>query len=262
VKQLVVAAIPEPGEVIELTQEQHHYLARVRRVSQGTKITCVDAAGRRGQAVVVAAASSATSLRLQVREREEPPTTPEGGDPRIAVTLYVALLKGKKLDTVVRQVTELGVDRIVPVITRHCVSRPAPDDLLKKSRRWEEIAKEATQQSGRSTVPALAPPAVLHDLGAEGAPDSSSPALSLVFHEAADRVLTIPGALNSSTTPGEIRALVGPEGGLAQEEVEYLSGGGWQVRRMPTPVLRAETAAVAAATLVQSLRSEYTATAS
>jgi 16S rRNA (uracil1498-N3)-methyltransferase len=259
---LVVAAIPEPGEVIALTHEQHHYLARVRRVPEGTEITCVDSIGRRGKAVLVAAASPGTSLGLRVTQREEPAAVTGGGQAEIAVTLYVALLKGKKLDTVVRQVTELGVDRIVPVITRHCVSRPAPADLLKKSRRWEGIVREATQQSGRSTVPAVEPPADLYDLGTLGVPGSSPPVLSLVFHEAAEEVLTIPGTVNSSDPPGEIRVLVGPEGGLATEEVEYLSGSGWHVRRMPAPILRAETAAVAAATLVQSLRSEYTATAS
>lgn len=262
-KQLVVAAIPAVGAVIELTQEQHHYLARVRRVAAGSEISCVDRSGCRARAVVVApAAADQNRVVLRVVHREEGASAGSAIRSPIPVTLYVALLKGKKLDTVVRQVTELGVDRIVPVITRHCVSRPDPGDLQRKSRRWEGIVREATQQSGRPTLPTLAPTAQLSDLGARDTPAEDSSSLSYVFHETAEEVLSIRRGIDYPRPPGEIRVLVGPEGGLAGEEVSYLAEQGWKIRRMPVPVLRAETAAVAAATLVQSLRSEYTASAS
>ncbi|MFW5694040.1 MAG: RsmE family RNA methyltransferase [Alkalispirochaeta sp.] len=261
-KQLVVAMIPAPGKVVELTDEQYHYLGRVRRVGAGTEIPCVDSSGRRATTVVVARPGDHRSFALEVVRHGPPAGAADPSGASIPVTLYVALLKGKKLDTVVRQVTELGVDRIVPVITRHCVSRPDPADLQRKSRRWESIAREATQQSGRPTIPAVEPAAVLQEVEATEPRGPSAPALSLVFHEAAETVLSIPKTVDSGEPPREIRVLVGPEGGLAPEELEYLSGIGWHVRRMPVPVVRAETAAVAAATLVQSLRSEYTATAS
>lgn len=265
-KQLVVTAIPAVGDVIELTQEQYHYLVRVRRVSMGTKISCVDRNGYRARAAVVGSSASAagsdhSSLVLRVVEQEQAVTADAAAAPPIPVTLYVALLKGKKLDTVVRQVTELGVDRIVPVITRHCVSRPDSGDLLRKSHRWEGIAREATQQSGRPTVPDLAPAAQLQELAALTSPEDEPRSLSVVFHETAEQVLSMSGKIDPQQPPHEIRVLVGPEGGLAQEEVAYLADSGWKIRRMPVPVLRAETAAVAATTLVQSLRSEYTAPA-
>lgn len=262
-KQLVVASIPAEGEVIELTQEQHHYLARVRRMAAESEISCVDRNGRRARAVVVApAAADQDRMVLRVVEREEEVSAGSATVSPIPVTLYLALLKGKKLDAVVRQVTELGVDRIVPVITRHCVSRPDPGDLLRKSHRWEGIVREATQQSGRPTLPTLAPAAQLTDLGVPDTPAEEASSLSVVFHETAERVLTIRRGIDYPRPLGAIRVLVGPEGGLAGEEVTYLAEKGWKIRRMPVPVLRAETAAVAAATLVQSLRSEYTASAS
>ncbi|MEX2444946.1 MAG: RsmE family RNA methyltransferase [Alkalispirochaeta sp.] len=261
-KQLVVSAIPTPGEVIELTEEQYHYLMRVRRVTEGTEISCIDDSGHRAKTVVALASSDHGLPVLRVVERYASGAPGSSAITAIPVTLYVAFLKGKKLDAVVRQVTELGVDRIVPVITRHCVSRPDPGDLLRKSCRWEGIVREATQQSGRATVPTVEPAAKLEDLTAQVAPADRPASLSVVFHEAAEDVLSIAQAVNSPGPPDEIRALVGPEGGLAAAEVDYLSGSGWHIRRMPVPVLRAETAAVAAAALVQSLRSEYTAGAS
>jgi 16S rRNA (uracil1498-N3)-methyltransferase len=179
----------------------------------------------------------------------------------VSVALYVALLKGKKLDTVVRQVTELGVDRIVPILTRHCVSRPEGHDLEKKSRRWQEIAREATQQSGRRGLPVVETPLPLEAVATRTTVEDPESTLSLALHEGASEALAL-GSLLRRPPPVAIRVLVGPEGGLAPGEVDLLARSGWAVRRIPVPVLRAETAAVAAATLVQSLRSEYTATSS
>jgi len=262
VKQLVVSAIPVPGELIKLTEEQYHYLVRVRRVTEGMEISCIDGGGHRATTVVVAQAGNDDPVALRVVHRSETDGSRSSPRSAIPVTLYMALLKGKKLDTVVRQVTELGVDRIVPVITQHCVSRPAADDLQRKGRRWEGIVREATQQSGRATIPTVERVAVLRDVGSAQSREHAPPPLSLVFHEAAETVLSISDTVRSSRPPGEIRVLVGPEGGLAPGEIDYLVDHGWQANRMPAPVLRAETAAVAAATLVQSLRSEYTASAS
>ncbi|HKK49434.1 MAG TPA: RsmE family RNA methyltransferase [Alkalispirochaeta sp.] len=261
-KQLVVSAVPAPGEVIELTEEQYHYLVRVRRVAEGMEIPCIDGGGPRATTAVIGLPQGPRSIALRVVDRSAPDDGGPSTGAAIPVTLYMALLKGKKLDTVVRQVTELGVDRIVPVITQHCVSRPDAGDLQRKGRRWEGIVREATQQSGRVSIPTVEPPAVLQDVGSAPSDEHVPPSMSLVFHEAAHTVLSIAETVDSTAPPGEIRVLVGPEGGLAPGEVEYLSHHGWQVRRMPVPVLRAETAAVAAAALVQSLRSEYTASAS
>jgi 16S rRNA (uracil1498-N3)-methyltransferase len=280
-KQLVVPQLPESGGAIRLDREQSHYLARVRRVAPGDRVTCIDARGRLAEGCIV------TSIARGVVELSVPPeavrlertgmTTAESAGPAAGggkegasrsgglssppVALYVALLKGKKLDTVVRQVTELGVDRIVPVLTRHCVSRPAGPDLEKKSRRWQEIARAATQQSGRRELPVVEPPLPLEVAATRSSVADPQSALSLALHEDAPEALTL-GSLIRIPPPTAIRVLVGPEGGLAPGEIDLLVRSGWAVRRIPVPVLRAETAAVAAATLVQSLRSEYTAPSS
>ena len=240
-KQLVVDQLPPVGEEISLQDDQRHYLFSVRRASPGDEIVCIDEAGHRGIAVVTA------ELNLRCRSGDAGPPSSSHGP---TVTFYVALLKGKKMDTVVRQLTELGVTRIVPAHTRHCVSRPGERELERKITRWQDIAREATQQSGRRDVPQVLSAVDL----TQGAPKiAGADRTGFVFHETAGS-LGVPKPVAS-----EVLGFVGPEGGLAAEEVNSLVTAGWHPVRMPFPVLRAETAAVAAATLVQYLGSEYTA---
>ena len=254
-KQLVVEGIPGLGEQFSLDRAQSHYLARVRRVHAGDEVLCTDGNGGRVAATVVSTVNpEAVTLRV-VSDARTAPGAPDAGSDGPPVTMYLSLLKGKKFDTVVRQVTELGVDRIVPVVTHHCVSRPDPRDLNRKRERWQEIVRGATQQSGRSRLPEVGEPRSLSDI-VPVSPDI----LAVAFHESAHE--TFGGAdvsVSDGDAPRAVWALIGPEGGLAPGEIESLDGSGWRIRRMPVPVLRAETAAIAAATLVQSLRSAYTA---
>ena len=257
-KHLVVPSLPPAGETLRLDAHQSHYLARVRRLSIGDALRVTDGDGGVGRAVVASLGDGGATVTLRMGERHD-----DRDAERLAVpvTLHVALLKGKKLDTVVRQATELGVDRIVPTITRRCVSRPEERDLERKRARWAEIAREAAQQSGRTHLPAVERPTDVAGLVPTHA-DEEDAALSLMFHEAAEEVFSLARFIHSGsadgTPPDAIRLLVGPEGGLAPDEVERLRGGRWTPVRMPLPVLRAETAAIAATTLVQALRNEYT----
>ncbi len=251
-KQLVVDVLPPAGGRIRLSAEQSRYLVRVRRMVVGNELPCTDGRGTAGTARIVAVdGERSAEVTIEVVD-SSPRETVETYAPRS--TLYTALLKGKKTDLAIRQATELGIDRIVPFLTEHCVSRPGPDDLRRKGRRWEEIAREATQQSGRVHVPEIA----MGEPFARLAEPRPMHTLSLVFYERASAVVglaTLPAIPNLES----IEALVGPEGGLSAREVEMLSAAGWIAVRMPVPILRAETAVVAAATLVQHLRSEYTA---
>jgi 16S rRNA (uracil1498-N3)-methyltransferase len=170
------------------------------------------------------------------------------------VTLAIALLKGKKFDTVVRQATELGVDTIIPVVTKHCVSRPGPEELEKKRRRWEQIAVEAAQQSGRSVLPTITGPCSLKDM--PRVVDATDPSVcAIAFHEGGQ--VRFPEDLRDGSGVAGWYALIGPEGGLAPEEVALLERRGWFVRRLRFPVLRAETAVIAVGALVAHLRSHY-----
>ncbi|MCG8480137.1 MAG: 16S rRNA (uracil(1498)-N(3))-methyltransferase [Spirochaetales bacterium] len=253
-KRLVVDALPPSGGRVRLSAEQSRYLVRVRRMTVGSEVSCTDGSGMTATARIVAVEGErSTEVTLEVLDSSPPETA--GADVRVPhSTLYTALLKGKKTDLAVRQATELGIDRIVPFLTEYCVSRPGPDDLRRKKGRWDQIAREATQQSGRLHVPEIAVgESFAHLLSPRG-----EHALSLAFYEKASEVFSL-AALPTIANLEAIEALVGPEGGLSRREVELLSAAGWAVVCMPVPILRAETAVVAAATLVQHLRSEYTA---
>lgn len=269
-KHLVVEGLPIDRAPISIDGAQFHYLIRVRRNRVGDVVSCSD--GRGG----VAACSIVSIERDRaILARVNPSQYDHMGDPPIAhtsdtptsidrnaiapVSLWIALLKGKKFDLAVRQATELGVAAIHPVLSRHCVSRPSSGDFGKKRERWRHIAVEASQQSGRATVPTIGDLVPIADI-----PDGGG-GVSIVFHEKAKKSLSeaVVERLAASKR-GEIgawRGLVGPEGGFSGDEIVTLERKGWIPHRIDCPVLRAETAVVVAGALVQHLRSTYTASA-
>ncbi|MFW5643662.1 MAG: RsmE family RNA methyltransferase [Alkalispirochaeta sp.] len=258
-KHLVVPRLPQPGSRIVVDGEQFHYLRRVRRVGEGDTLRCTDGRGTAEILRVVGIDGESMILERPIDpdDLETAGRGDAGNDNATgSVTLAIALLKGKKFDTAVRQATELGIDTIVPVITKHCVSRPTPEELEKKRRRWIQIALEASQQSGRTILPEIAEPRLLTDL--PEIIDAGRPsACAVVFHEA-EQIPFPRGVPEGAEGPvSDWHALIGPEGGLAPEEISFLAAEGWLVRRLHLPVLRAETAVIAAGALVQHLRSEY-----
>lgn len=243
-KQLVVKRLPEPGQPLHLDAEQRHYLVHVRRCQSGDRLVCTDPQGNR--AVVELAVQDEEVL---LRYVDVVPAAASSGSPRSRSTLLAAaLLKGRRFETVIRQATELGVSGIVPVLAEHCVSRPDARELARKSTRWEAIAREATQQSGRAGMPDVHPPLTVRELAVRGP--------GIVLDESGGRSLQ--EALAQLADETELRFVVGPEGGLSADERALLRDAGWIPVHLPLPVLRAETAAVAATALVQLLGSDYT----
>lgn len=246
-KQLIIPVLPVRGGEVVLDDDQSHYLRVVRRMSVGDEIVCADGAGVRVATRIVRIADDAGgAVTLSVGDPAPDPVAP--GVQR-ELTVMVALLKGKKIDLVVRQLTEIGVARIVPVVLERSISRPDRYELQRKAARWEQIAREASQQCGRLTVPAVIPSISL----TPATEPVFQPTRAIAFHESGATVVSTPEAATADTI------LIGPEGGLAPDEVAGLRGTGWHIRRLPTPVLRAETAAVVAAALVLYAGSEYTA---
>ncbi len=241
-KHLVIDDIPPRGEKVTITGERYHYLRHVRRLGVDDALRCTDGRGRSAELTITSVDDEAMTLAV-VTDVEEHAPRDVGG-----VTLYLALLKGKKFDLVVRQATEQGVTAIRPVITRHVVSRPQEGELRKKRKRWQQISIEAAQQSGRTVVPMIEDALTLSELP----PSDGVNAVSYAFHETAQDEL--PGNLDRITAQSEWRYFVGPEGGLAADEVEVVRDLGWSVCRMPFPVLRSETAAVTAGALVHYIR--------
>ncbi|MFO7589340.1 MAG: RsmE family RNA methyltransferase [Acidimicrobiia bacterium] len=217
-----------------------HHLARVRRLRSGEHVTATDGAGEWREYEVTAVSGQGLELRatgpVHTIQKEEP-----------EITVAFALTKASKPEVVVRQLTELGVDRIAPVVAARSVARPAGARAEAFTHRMRRVAREATMQSRRAWLPVVDGPAPL--LGLAGRP-------GLVVAELGAptaRLLADPG-------PEGWTLLVGPEGGLDPEERDGLG----PVARLGlgAHVLRAETAAVAGAAVLvtsrQARRSEET----
>ena len=233
---LFVPAADDLADAVQVDGEDGHHLARVLRLRTGETVTAADGSGTWRPYRITSAAGTVVSLAAAGPVGREPALTP-----RLAVAF--ALTKGDKPDLVVQKLTELGVDRIVPVLAERSVSRPARDRAGAQTERWRRIAREAARQCRRATLP------VVEDLRPLAAL-SGHP--SLVVAERGG----VPASTLGSPPDGEILVVVGPEGGLAEAEVDALKP--WARLDLGPHILRAETAALAAAALLAARRSAAT----
>lgn len=206
----------------ELLEDDHHHLTRVLRLTLGQTVTVSDGAGR-WRACTWRAGSRLEPVGPLVRE-------PTDGH---AVTVAFALTKGDRPEWVVQKLTEIGVDRIVPFRAAHSIVRWDEAKSADQVERWRRVARQASMQSRRIFLPEVADVADFDEVAKE---------LSAVC------ALAAPGG--EPPTLQRPALLVGPEGGWAPEE---LACGLPTVGLGPT-ILRAETAAVAAAVVLCGLR--------
>jgi 16S rRNA (uracil1498-N3)-methyltransferase len=209
-----------------------HHLARARRLRVGEVVTAADGSGTWRAYVVATVAGSEVHLEATRPARREPALVP-------GLTVAFALTKGAKPEIVVRQLTELGVDAMAPVLAARSVARSDGPREAKLVDRLERVAREAAMQCRRARLPEVVPPIALTEL--VGRP-------GLVLAERGD-----PGTPSvADPGPPGWTLLVGPEGGLDAAELEALGA----VPRLAAGVhvLRAETAAVAAAALLTARR--------
>jgi 16S rRNA (uracil1498-N3)-methyltransferase len=210
-----------------LTGEEAHHCRDVLRLQTGDELELFDG---RGNAVRCRVGEmSKREVQLTALERRNIPALPVG------VTLAVAVIK-KNMDFIVQKATELGVAAIVPVVTERTIARPD------KSTRWREIALEACKQCGNNWLPEIAEPVSLKDF----LPNAGRFELKLV---AALR----PGARPMKSVMAPVRSvcvLVGPEGDFTMGEYEAIGAAGFLPVTLGSLVLRADTAALYALSVV------------
>jgi 16S rRNA (uracil1498-N3)-methyltransferase len=158
------------------------------------------------------------------------------------VTLLLAVFKFDRMEWAIEKCTELGVSRIVPVIARRTDAHLAAA-AAKRADRWRRLALQAAEQSRRATLPEIAAPIKLQD-----AANEVSTALRIVLAESEQQAL-LRDAL-ASRPQGEIALAIGPEGGWAEDELQLFQRSGWISASLGNTILRAETAAIAAAAIV------------
>jgi 16S rRNA (uracil1498-N3)-methyltransferase len=216
----------EDGRVV-VTGPLHRHLAGALRVRPGERLTLVE-----GVRLLTVTVADVTPERLTAEVAAETPVPPEP----VRLTLAVGLPKGRKLDDIVRHAVELGATRVVPVRTARSV--PRPSESAARTARLDAIALEAAQQSGRVRVPEVAEVVPFADFAAR--PPEGLGVVLWEDEHAAGLLDVLSGA------PAAVTLLVGPEGGLAPEEVSALVNRGYRRARLGPHVLRSETACLAA----------------
>lgn len=225
------------GTRVALTGEAHRHLARVLRAGPGTRVTLFDGTGTEVDGEVVRVTARATEVALGARRSG---ATLRAG---AGITLLTAIPRGERMDFLIQKTSELGVARIVPVVTGRSVVRPDPGTA--RHRRWEKIAREAARQCGRVDVPVVETPRALADALAA----VTLPPRRLGLWEA-ERERSLRSALGGPAT--DTALLIGPEGGLAAAEVAAAREAGFVTVGLGPLILRVETAAVVAVALAQS----------
>jgi 16S rRNA (uracil1498-N3)-methyltransferase len=224
---------------LEITGSLAHHLRDVLRVRPGERLHLVDEDEKGHVGEVESIDRSVLFVRL-VEPLPRPPFS------RLSITLGQALLKGDKMDWVIQKGTELGVSRIVPLISRRTVVRARRGKEAGHQERWQRIALEAAQQSGRWNIPQVKPP---EDLSAwvQAAPKDAV-RLILWEKESAGKGRTV---FEERPPDVPVVALVGPEGGFEVEEVNEGVGAGFLPVSLGPRTLRAETASLTLLALLQ-----------
>jgi 16S rRNA (uracil1498-N3)-methyltransferase len=161
--------------------------------------------------------------------------------PAIAIpslTLLLSIFKFDRMEWAIEKCVELGAARIVPVIAQRTETHLAAA-ALKRVERWQRIARQASEQSRRSSVPEISQPIKLKDALA------SATGVRIVLAESEDDT-TLKGVLEKTDPSGEVTLAFGPEGGWTETELELFLNSGWTAASLGTTILRAETAAIAA----------------
>lgn len=215
---------------VTLTADEARHLREVLRLKPGDEVSVFDGAGKEYRARVVQARREIAELELAEEIGTARPESP------LHITLAVALLKGEKFDLVVQKTTELGVNKIVPLITRYAdIKLRDESDASKRVTRWQRIALEAAKQCGRAVVPEVSLPVTLASLL-----DGNC----LLFSERGGHGLR-------QIDTDFVTAIIGSEGGWSDEELEQARSAGAQIITLGGRILRAETAAITAAALLQ-----------
>lgn len=197
------------GQRLVLPDDEAQHLTRVLRLASGDMIRVFDGRGSEFEAIVESAGKTEVSIVVGVR-RVAP-----AREARVAVTLAQAVLKGDKMDHVVRDAVMMGVAAIQPVVTTR--SEVTLASLLRRRGRdrWQRIAVSSAKQCGRAVVPAVLEPLEFDDVVRGGAIGS---AFMLVEPHAAEKV--VPLALLPEEIPDEASIFIGPEGGWTPEEID------------------------------------------
>ena len=235
-RRVYVDAPLEAGTRVRLERSAAGHVTRVLRLRVGEALTLFN--GRGGEYAASLVESSGAEVTVAVGEyraieRESP----------LAITLAQGISRGERMDLVVQKATELGVTQLAPLILERSVVRLDAQQAHRKLNRWHAIAVAACEQSGRNRLPEVLAPATLREFLQSAA--SVAPTRLLLSPTAARRLEDLDAPVSA------VSVLIGPEGGLADSEQAAALAAGFTAVCLGPRVLRTETAALVALTLLQ-----------
>ena len=231
--------IARPTSVITGTDAKH--IKKVLRLEQGDIITLFDGAGSEYEARIISLSAGSVNVSII---RSFPSTT----ESPVQIIVAQSLLKQRKMDNLVRQLTELGITKWVPFISERSVPRPDNKRLAARTNRWKKISREALKQCNRSRIMEIGPTVSFEDTFNI----SKQSSLKIVFWENESKPIHLALSRSNRHFPN-IFILIGPEGGFTSQEIETAKTCGFITATLGPRILRAETATIAASVLIQYL---------
>ncbi len=233
--------VPSPRieeELLKVQGGEVRHIRRVLRLKVGDRLVVFDGSSKEYAGVIVEETPSSVVIKL------EEVLSPQRESP-LEITLAQSLLKGEKMEYLIQKATELGVRRIVPFFSSRSIPLLDKSKRLRRIHRWEKIAIEACKQCGRVAIPKVEPPQNYSEmLGMAG-----SEALRLILREKQGQGLK--EVLKEFKGGRKIFFIVGPEGGMTDEEVAEAGGLGFIPITLGKRILRSETAGLCFLSVLQ-----------
>jgi 16S rRNA (uracil1498-N3)-methyltransferase len=230
-----VDALPEIGEIAVVDGDEGFHAANVRRIRPGEQLDLSDGIGTLAHCVIEDVGKGRLSARVLDRRRVPPAAPP--------VTVVQALPKSDRSELAIELATEAGADAFVAWQASRCVARwDGPGRVDKGLRRWTAVARSAARQSRRAHIPSVTGPVSAAELVKRIRDDVTAGAVALALHESAvTRLTELPVGQADSLV-----LIVGPEGGIADDEIAALAEAGATAVRLGPTVLRTSSAAAVA----------------
>lgn len=222
------------GEDYIITGENARHIEKSLRMKNGEELTLCTPDGTQCNCGVANISPGQVFVKIKKK-------FPCKNEPDIIITLYQALPKGDKMDYIVQKCVELGVSRIIPVISARCISRPDEKTLKKKRERWQKISLQAAMQSRRGIIPQVKE-AVSFEQALKGADND----LNIIFYETGGE--SVREIIDSK--PKSIGIFIGSEGGFEEKEAQSVLDRGGRAATLGRRILRAETAPLAALSVI------------
>lgn len=228
------------GQALSLPEAAHQHLVKVLRMEAGDAVRLFNGSGQFYLARLTETGKKTSTIAIEAVE-------PAATESPLHTHLGLVISRGDRMDYAIQKSTELGVSEITPLFSERCEVRLDQSRTNKRGAHWQEIAINAAEQCGRSSVPRIHPAQPLERWLAEQPTDN----LRLVLHHRDTQTLA------SLPTPTHVTLLIGPEGGLCDAEIASACAQGFIPTTLGPRVLRTETAPVAALSIVQWLWGDY-----